>query len=63
MAQRKEEEDLLEREARIAEDAQDAARYYHHLVTVTKKEFKSMKKQHAKISAANDQEQNLNSKL
>ena len=53
-AQRKEEEDLLEREARIAEDSQDAARYYHHLVKVTKQEFKSMKKQHAKITTAND---------
>ena len=53
----------MEREARIAEDSQDAARYYHHLVTVTKQEFKSMKSQHAKISSADNQSLILNSKL
>jgi len=52
-----------EMEERVAEDPSEAARYYHRLVVATKKEFKSLKRQHAEIANAEMEHLNLNSKL
>jgi len=46
--QRKDEEELREFEERVATDPIDAARYYQRIATVTKQEFKSVKRSHAK---------------
>ena len=62
-AERREEADSKELQERISSDPHEAAIYYHRLSKLTRQEFKSMKRQHAKASNSEAKELILNSKL